>query len=78
MWKQASTVAFAVRGNWVVAAVKFSSNTPVDTSYTPATFGVSTMAWTVSGEEAGNNKLYILKKCIKKGFNECLLKLELG
>jgi len=33
MWTTASTVAFAVRDNWVVAAVKFSSNKPSLTAY---------------------------------------------
>ena len=79
VWKPATTAAFAVRGSWAVAWIQYPTQVPKAETYTFAArttkvaFGTATAV-----EDSAQNKLYITKKCLKTGYNECVVNAELS
>jgi len=69
-----------VRGSWTVAWVQFPSLAPKTETYqfaartAVAAFGAPTS----DVKDATENEKHILKKCLKDGYNECVVKAELA
>jgi len=78
MWKAGTKVAFAVRDSWVVAWIQYPT-VPIQETYTfPARTTVVAWGTAVNVNDLAPNTINLLKKCLKTGYNECVVNAELA
>jgi hypothetical protein len=79
VWKPATTAAFAVRDSWAVAWIQYPNQVPKTETYTfPARTTKVAFGTATAVDDNAQNKLYVLKKCLKAGYNECVANAELA
>lgn len=77
IWKGASSVAFAQRGSWVVAWVKYQTKPALDSYTYPARAAIAAFGAPTAVDDS-NNAANILPKCLHTdGYNECITSSEL-
>jgi hypothetical protein len=82
IWKLAKKAAFATRDNWTVVWIEYQTEVPLVEAGTWASAPRATIAvfgaeaWTAGTRDATKNKANVLKKCMKDGYNECIVNAE--